>query len=105
MPTYEYACIDCGHKFEIVQSFSDEALTTCPECGGSLRKVFGSVGIVFKGSGFYKTDSRGSTSTAAKTPSSEPATNSSPDSTGSSTKEPASPAPQAPTSATPTSAD
>jgi putative FmdB family regulatory protein len=72
MPTYEYACNSCGHQFDVVQSFSDDALTICPECGGALRKVFGSVGIVFKGSGFYKTDSRGSkssttpSSTAAK---------------------------------------
>lgn len=58
MPTYQYACNDCGHDFEAVQSFSDDALTTCPECGGSLRKLFGNVGVVFKGSGFYRTDSR-----------------------------------------------
>jgi putative FmdB family regulatory protein len=70
MPTYEYACNDCGHNFEIVQSFSDDALTSCPECGGQLRKVFGSVGIVFKGSGFYKTDSRGSSSSSTTSSSS-----------------------------------
>jgi len=64
MPTYEYACTSCGHQFEINQSFSDDALTSCPECQGPLRKVFGSVGIVFKGSGFYKNDSRGSTAAA-----------------------------------------
>jgi putative FmdB family regulatory protein len=58
MPTYEYACTSCGHQLEAVQSFSDDPLTECPECGGRLRKVFGSVGIVLKGSGFYKTDSR-----------------------------------------------
>ena len=62
MPTYEYACTKCGHQFEVVQSFSDDALTKCPECRGKLRKVFGSVGIVFKGSGFYKNDSRGTSS-------------------------------------------
>ncbi|WFR83276.1 FmdB family zinc ribbon protein [Arthrobacter sp. Y-9] len=62
MPTYAYACKDCGHDFEIVQSFSDNSLTTCPECGGTLRKKFNSVGVVFKGSGFYRTDSRGSSS-------------------------------------------
>ena len=60
MPTYEYRCKSCDHGFEIVQSFSDDALTTCPECEGPLRKVFGNVGIAFKGSGFYKTDSRSS---------------------------------------------
>ncbi len=68
MPTYEYACTKCGHQFEIVQSFSDDALTTCPECGGSLRKVFGSVGIVFKGSGFYKNDARGSSKSTTAAP-------------------------------------
>jgi putative FmdB family regulatory protein len=58
MPTYEYACRNCGSHLEVVQSFTDDALTDCPHCGGSLRKVFGSIGITFKGSGFYKTDSR-----------------------------------------------
>ena len=58
MPTYQYACTECGHRFEAVQSFSDDALTDCPQCTGRLRKVFNSVGIVFKGSGFYRTDSR-----------------------------------------------
>lgn len=58
MPTYEYACTDCGDRLEVVQSFSDANLTMCPECGGRLRKVFSPVGVVFKGSGFYKTDSR-----------------------------------------------
>jgi putative FmdB family regulatory protein len=64
MPTYEYACTDCGHRLDAVQKFTDDPLTTCPECGGSLRKVYGAVGIVMKGSGFYKTDSR--TSSGAK---------------------------------------
>ena len=58
MPVYAYACKDCGHAFDIRQSFSDDALTVCPECGGVLRKKFNSVGVVFKGSGFYRTDSR-----------------------------------------------
>ena len=58
MPTYQYACTECGHGFEAVQSFTDAALTECPQCTGRLRKVFNSVGIVFKGSGFYRTDSR-----------------------------------------------
>jgi putative FmdB family regulatory protein len=58
VPTYQYACRACGHSFDTVQSFSEEALTECPECGGSLRKVFSPVGIVFRGSGFYRTDSR-----------------------------------------------
>lgn len=60
MPTYEYRCKDCGAELEVVQSFTDDALTVCPTCKGALRKVFGSVGISFKGSGFYKNDSRGS---------------------------------------------
>ena len=58
MPTYQYACTECGNAFEAVQSFSDDALTDCPACNGRLRKVFSSVGIVFKGSGFYRNDSR-----------------------------------------------
>ena len=58
MPTYQYACTECGHGFEAVQSFTDDALTACPQCAGRLRKVFNSVGIVFKGSGFYRNDSR-----------------------------------------------
>lgn len=67
MPTYAYACTECEHRFDIVQSFSDDALTECPECGGRLRKLFNAVGVVFKGSGFYRTDSRssGSASTPA----------------------------------------
>lgn len=58
MPTYQYACTACGHRFEAVQAFTDDSLTTCPVCSGQLRKVYGSVGVVFKGSGFYRTDSR-----------------------------------------------
>jgi putative FmdB family regulatory protein len=58
VPTYQYACTECGHQLEAVQSFSDEPLTVCPACEGRLRKVFTGVGIVFKGSGFYRNDSR-----------------------------------------------
>jgi putative FmdB family regulatory protein len=58
LPTYDYACTACGHRLEAVQKFSDDPLTECPECGGALRKVYAAVGIVLKGSGFYKTDSR-----------------------------------------------
>ncbi|MHA7263920.1 FmdB family zinc ribbon protein [Arthrobacter sp. TMN-37] len=58
MPTYAYACKDCGHAFDIQQAFSDESLTVCPACSGVLRKKFNSVGVVFKGSGFYRNDSR-----------------------------------------------
>ncbi|OUC94306.1 FmdB family transcriptional regulator [Streptosporangium minutum] len=88
MPTYQYACSACGNEFDIVQKFSDDALTECPTCSGELRKVFSAVGIVFKGSGFYRTDSRSSsTSTVssggASSSSSSPASSGS-DSSGSS---------------------
>lgn len=65
MPTYAYACTQCGHRFDAVQSFSDAALTECPECGGPVRKQYGSVGVTFNGSGFYRTDSRAGSSGAA----------------------------------------
>ena len=57
MPTYQYACADCDHQFEAFQSFTEASLTTCPECKGEVRKIYSAVGVVFKGSGFYKTDS------------------------------------------------
>jgi putative FmdB family regulatory protein len=66
VPTYEYACTACDHTLEAVQSFTDAALTECPVCGGALRKVFSAVGVVFKGSGFYKTDSRAKSSTSSE---------------------------------------
>ncbi|WP_328913918.1 MULTISPECIES: FmdB family zinc ribbon protein [unclassified Streptomyces] len=65
MPTYQYQCTECGEALEAVQKFSDDALTECPSCSGRLRKVFSAVGVVFKGSGFYRTDSRGSSSGSA----------------------------------------
>ena len=65
MPTYQYTCTECGEPLEAVQKFSDAPLTVCPACGGRLRKVFSPVGIVFKGSGFYRTDSRNGSSSAA----------------------------------------
>ena len=58
MPTYSYACTECDNRFDAVQAFTEDALTTCPQCSGRLRKLFNSVGVVFKGSGFYRTDSR-----------------------------------------------
>ncbi len=58
MPTYAYACKQCGHRFDAVQSFADPTLTECPKCGGALRKEYGSIGVTFNGSGFYRTDSR-----------------------------------------------
>ncbi|PYC82667.1 FmdB family transcriptional regulator [Streptomyces tateyamensis] len=64
MPTYQYQCTECGNGLEVVQKFSDEALTVCPNCQGRLRKVFSAVGVVFKGSGFYRTDSRSSSSSS-----------------------------------------
>lgn len=64
MPTYSYACTECDNRFDIVQSFSDDSLTVCPQCSGKLRKLFNTVGIVFKGSGFYRNDSRGSSSSS-----------------------------------------
>ncbi len=84
MPTYQYACTECGHAFEQFQSFSDDALTTCPECEGRLRKLFNAVGVVFKGSGFYRTDSRSDAQGASK--SSSTSSNGS-SSTSSSTKD------------------
>jgi putative FmdB family regulatory protein len=82
MPTYEYECQTCHERVEAVQRFTDPALTLCPNCGGELRKVFSAVGVVFKGSGFYKTDSRGADksskpSTTATTPATESSTESS----------------------------
>jgi len=64
VPTYSYACTECGNRFDVVQAFTDDALTTCEQCSGRLRKLFNSVGVVFKGSGFYRTDSRESAKTS-----------------------------------------
>jgi putative FmdB family regulatory protein len=74
VPTYQYQCTECGEALEVQQSFSDDALTVCPVCEGRLRKVFNAVGVVFKGSGFYRNDSR-ATTTSSDTPKSEPSTN------------------------------
>uniref|UniRef100_A0A7L6BEF7 FmdB family transcriptional regulator n=1 Tax=Micromonospora robiginosa TaxID=2749844 RepID=A0A7L6BEF7_9ACTN len=84
MPTYQYACTACGHQLEAVQSFSDQPLTECPACEGRLRKLFNSVGIVFKGSGFYRTDSRPSGSESSTGTTSKPAKS---ESSGSSSSE------------------
>lgn len=102
MPTYQYACTACGEGLEVVQRFTDDPLTTCPQCQGQLRKVFSAVGIVFKGSGFYRTDNRSSSSTSTTT-----STGSSPTPTTDPTpkKEPATTAPSSTTtSSTTTSA-
>jgi putative FmdB family regulatory protein len=66
VPTYSYACTECGNRFDAVQAFTDDPLTTCPKCSGRLRKLFNSVGVVFKGSGFYRTDSRAESNGARK---------------------------------------
>ncbi|MGL6234887.1 MAG: FmdB family zinc ribbon protein [Segniliparus sp.] len=89
MPTYSYACTQCDNRFDIVQSFSDLALTVCEQCQGRLRKVFDSVGVVFKGSGFYRTDARGSGGSESKT-SAKSSTKPSSESSTSSTSTPAS---------------
>ena len=73
MPTYAYTCTACGHSFDIHQSFADDALTACPECSGRLRKIFSTVGVTFKGSGFYRTDSRSGSSSSVATPAAKPA--------------------------------
>ena len=83
MPTYSYACTECDNRFDAVQAFSDDALTTCEKCSGRLRKLFGSVGVVFKGSGFYRNDSRES----AKSSSNGSAKSSSSSSEGSSSSD------------------
>ena len=71
MPTYQYACTACGHQLEAVQSFAEDPLTECPTCAGRLRKLYSSVGIVFKGSGFYRTDSRAKSGEAKESSKSE----------------------------------
>ncbi|KJY30771.1 FmdB family zinc ribbon protein [Streptomyces sp. NRRL S-495] len=77
MPTYQYQCTECGNGLEAVQKFTDEPLTTCPDCQGRLRKVFSAVGVVFKGSGFYRTDSRSSSSSSVGSGSSSSASSTS----------------------------
>ena len=83
MPTYAYVCTECGHNFEIVHAITDAALTTCPQCGGRLRKVFHPVGVAFKGSGFYQTDSRTAAAAAKEAAEPKPAAAKSDSSTGS----------------------
>ncbi|MEU4887827.1 MULTISPECIES: FmdB family zinc ribbon protein [Streptomyces] len=83
MPTYQYQCTECGEGLEAVQKFTDEALTECPACEGRLRKVFSAVGVVFKGSGFYRTDSRGASSSSSTSSSSKAKSDSGSSSTGS----------------------
>jgi putative FmdB family regulatory protein len=80
VPTYAYRCADCGHAFDIYQQFSDAAMTECPECGGKLRKVFGSLGVTFSGSGFYRTDSRSESKPSSSASSSSSSSSSTPSS-------------------------
>jgi putative FmdB family regulatory protein len=86
VPTYQYACTACGEQLEVVQKFSDDALTECPECTGQLRKVFSAVGIVFKGSGFYRTDNRSSSSSKSTSTTSTSSGDSAKESTPAATK-------------------
>jgi len=72
MPTYQYACANCGHEFEVFQSFTEDSLTECPECKGEVKKVYSAVGVVFKGSGFYKTDSAKSSTASVPAPAPAP---------------------------------
>ena len=87
MPTYQYACTACGHQLEAVQSFADDPLTECPACEGRLRKLFSGVGVVFKGSGFYRTDSRAGSSNGDKPSGDKPSGEKSSGDKPSSTKE------------------
>jgi putative FmdB family regulatory protein len=89
MPTYEYECQTCHERVEAVQKFTDPSLTVCPNCGGELRKVFSAVGIVFKGSGFYKNDSRGAKSTSTNGSTTSDATTAAPSGDTSSAPAPA----------------
>lgn len=99
MPTYQYACTvpDCSNEFELVQSFSDPAASECPACGGKVRKVFSAVGVVFKGSGFYRTDNRKGADTSSKSSASSSSSSSSGSSSGSSSSTGSTAAPAAAT--------
>jgi putative FmdB family regulatory protein len=97
VPTYQYSCTECAHAFEQFQSFSDDTLTECPQCTGRLRKLFNAVGVVFKGSGFYRNDSRGTTTTAegaapASSSTEKPAASSSPEKKSGATEKSSTPA-------------
>ncbi|MEV4942162.1 FmdB family zinc ribbon protein [Streptomyces zaomyceticus] len=104
MPTYQYQCTECGEGLEAVQKFTDDALTECPQCKGRLKKVFSAVGIVFKGSGFYRNDSRGSSSSSSPAASKSPTPSSSSTSSSTSDAKPAASTSSAPASASSTSA-
>jgi len=95
VPTYSYACTECDNRFDAVQAFTDDALTACPECSGRLRKLFNSVGVVFKGSGFYRTDSRESSKSSVKSDSASSSSEKSASSSDSSSSASSSPTPAA----------
>ncbi|MDF6042981.1 FmdB family transcriptional regulator [Streptomyces sp. JH14] len=103
MPTYQYQCTECGEGLEAVQKFTDDALTVCPNCEGRLKKVFSAVGIVFKGSGFYRNDSRGSSSSSSPASSSAKASGSASSSSTGSDSKPSAPASAASSSSSPSS--
>jgi putative FmdB family regulatory protein len=86
VPTYSYACTDCGNRFDVVQAFTDDTLTTCEKCSGRLRKLFNSVGVVFKGSGFYRTDSRESQKSSTNGSAAKPSSSSNGDTSSSTDK-------------------
>jgi putative FmdB family regulatory protein len=100
MPTYEYECQSCHERIEAVQKFTEPSLTTCPLCGGELRKVFSAVGIVFKGSGFYKNDSRSKSSSTTSSNTTNPSTPSTPESPATPTSIPTPSTPSTPASST-----
>ena len=104
MPTYSYACTQCDNRFDIVQSFSDNSLTECPQCAGKLRKLFNSVGIVFKGSGFYRNDSRSTSTSSEPSSSSDSSTKKESTSTSSSSESSSSSSSSSSTSSTPAAA-
>jgi putative FmdB family regulatory protein len=105
VPTYSYACTECDHRFDAVQSFSDDSLTVCPECQGRLRKVFNAVGVVFKGGGFYRTDSRSGSSASVPAASSSDSSSSSSSSSGSTSGSSSEPASSGPARSTAAKAD
>jgi len=93
MPTYDYRCTDCGHEFEAQQAFTDDPLTECPNCSGTVKKRFSAVGIAFKGSGFYKNDARGSSGSSGSTGSAGSSSSGSDSGSGSTSSTPASTTP------------
>lgn len=103
MPTYQYACTNegCGNRFELVQSFTDPSVSECPVCGQAVRKVYGSVGVVFKGSGFYRTDSRAGAKSSTVASESSSSTSSSSDSSSNSSSTPSTTAPSTTPSSSP----